>query len=102
MAVNGDSFDINYLVDNSKKIRNCTVICLKAPCSSQYYHGEVFSWHEPKLVEYISDGESYLWIKMNFGLFPKCGFYDWTIFHLGNHGKEPINKIVDIGSKNKP
>lgn len=38
---------------------------------------------------------------MNLGIFPKCGFYDWTLFDLSDHGKEPINKILDIGSKGK-
>ena len=49
----------------------------------------------------MSDGESYIWVKMRLGKFPKCGFYDWSLLDLTDHGKEPINKILDIGSKGK-
>lgn len=92
---------MDYLIENVKKYRESVVICLKAPCYNPYYNGEVFTWHRPKLVEYVSDEESYIWVQMNLGVFRKCGFYDWTLFDLSDHGKEPINKILDIGSKGK-
>ena len=38
---------------------------------------------------------------MNFGVFKKCGFYDWAMLDLTDHGKQAINKILDIGSKGK-
>ncbi len=77
------------------------VICLKAPCFNPIFSTEIFSWHKPKLVQYISDEESYIWVKMNLGVFKKCGFYDWAMLDLTDNGKQAINKILDIGSKGK-
>jgi hypothetical protein len=63
------------------------VFCLKAPCHNPHFNSEVFSWHRPKLFEYVSDEESYIWVQMNIGTFQKSGFYDWTIFDLSDQGK---------------
>lgn len=101
IAVSGEPFQVNYLIENIKKYRESLIFCLKAPCYNPHYSEEVFSWHRPQLVEYMSDGESYIWVQMKLGHFHKCGFYDWTLFDLSDHGKEPINKILDIGSKSK-
>jgi hypothetical protein len=101
VAVQGDRFEVNYLIENIKKSRESITICSKTPCYNPHYNGEIFTWHMPKLVEYVSDEESYIWAKLNLGVFAKCGFYDWTMFELTDHGKEPINKILDIGSKHK-
>jgi len=77
------------------------IFCLKGPCCNSNYQGEVFSWHRPKLVEYISDDESYIWVQLCLGSFCKSGFYDWALFNLGDHGKESVNKILDIDVKSK-
>lgn len=55
----------------------------------------------PKLVEYLSDEISYLWIKHELGVFPRAGYYDWVLFNLGDAGKESVTKILDIGVTNK-
>lgn len=86
VAVTGEPFQVDYLIENVRK-RESMVFCLKAPCYSPHYSEEVFSWHRPQLVEYISDGDSYIWVQMRLGLFNKCGFYDWTLLDLTDHGK---------------
>jgi hypothetical protein len=86
IAVSGDPFQVDYLIENVRK-RESMIFCLKAPCYSPYYSQEVFSWHRPQLVEYISDGDSYIWVQMRLGQFHKCGFYDWTLLDLTDHGK---------------
>lgn len=96
-----EHFEINYLIENDKKHRETMLFCVKAPCASPHYNGEVFSWHKPKLVEYVSDDESYVWVQMKLGTFAKSGFYDWALFNLSDSSKEIVNKILDIGTKHK-
>jgi hypothetical protein len=101
VAVVQDPFRINYLIEKNKRQRETLLFGLKTPCASPHYHGEVFSWHKPKLVEYLSDDESYVWVQMKLGTFAKSGFYDWALFNLSDNGKEIVNKILDIGTKHK-
>jgi hypothetical protein len=101
VAVTGEAFEINYLVESARRQRETKVVCIKAPCASPYFHGEVFSWHRPKLVEYISDDESYAWVQLGMGKFAKSGFYDWALFTLADRGKDQVLKILDIGTKHK-
>lgn len=38
---------------------------------------------------------------MDFGKFPRSGFYNFAMFNLFDNGKEAVNKVVDIGAKGK-
>lgn len=99
--VTGDNFMINYLIDNPKPNHQSIIYCLNAPCFDDSIPIEVFSWHIPKLVEYNYDEISYVWAQMDFGKFPRSGFYNFVMFNLFDHGKEPVSKVVDIGIKGK-
>ena len=97
--VTGDPFQINYLIDNPEKHQQSIVYCLHAPCLDESIPLEIFSWHIPELVEYNYDGLSYLSAEMDFGVFPRSGFYNFAMFNLFDHGKEVVNKILNIERK---
>lgn len=101
MRVTGDSFVINYLIDNPKQNQQTLVYCVKAPCFDESIQLEIFSWHIPKLVEYLYDDISYIWAQLDFGIFPRSGFYDFVMFNLFDHGKEAVYKVLDIGTKHQ-
>ena len=50
IRVEGQEFEIDYLIENKVQNRKNLIICLKAPCFNGLFNGEVFSWHSPKLV----------------------------------------------------
>jgi hypothetical protein len=75
------------------------VYCLNAPCFDESVPVEVFSWHIPKLEQYVEDEISYVWAQMDFGVFPRSGFYNFAMFTLLDHGKEVVNKILDLDNK---
>jgi hypothetical protein len=95
----GDPFSINYLIDNPKQNQQTLIYCLKAPCFDETVPLEIFSWHLPKLVEYLYDDISYVWAQLDFGIFPRSGFYDFVMFNLFDHGKEAVYKVLDIGTR---
>jgi hypothetical protein len=43
-----------------------------------------------------------VWAQMDLGHFPRSGFYDFVMFNLLDHGKEAVNKVLDIVSKHEP
>lgn len=55
----------------------------------------------PDLVEYYYDERPYIWAKLNMGIFPRSGFYNYAMFNLDDRGKEVVNKIVDMGNQHK-
>ena len=101
VAVTGDKFIINYLIENLLKYKGSLAICLKAPCLNPQYTGEIFSWHLPQVTEYVSDDERYLWISLNLGEFAKSGFYDWALFNLRDKTKEAVNKILNVAIRDQ-
>lgn len=99
--VTGDQFQINYLIDNPEKHQQSLVYCLNAPCLDESIPIEIFSWHIPTLVEYIYDDYRYLSAEMDFGVYPRSGFYNFAMFNLLDQGKEVVNKILDIDKNGK-
>ena len=95
----GDAFQINYLIDNPKSHQQTLVYCLQAPCFDPSVPLEIFSWHIPSLVQYVYEDTSYIWAKMDFGCFPRSGFYNFAMFSLLDHGNEVVNKVLDFGKK---
>ena len=62
--VTGDTFTIDYLIDNPKSHQQTLIYCLHAPAFDPSLAIEVFSWHTPHLVEYIYDDISYVWAQL--------------------------------------
>ena len=73
--------------------------CLHAPCLNAKVPMEMFSWHTPTLVEYVYEEVSYIWARMDFGVFPRSGFYNFAMFNLLDRGKEVVTKILDFSKK---
>lgn len=53
------------------------------------------------MVQYVEDEVSYIWAQMEFGAFPRSGFYNFAMFNLHDKGKKAVNKILDLGKINR-
>ena len=92
----GEPFQIHCIVE-SESDASCFAILLNAFSFEEDQKLALLSWHLPKVSSYESENVNGLIISMDFGAFPRTGFYDWKLVKL-----QPGGKIASVytGYKN--
>ena len=87
IATVGDKFRIECIIESEAE-DSCFALSLKSLSFEDSQREEVVSWHLPKVESYEAEtGSRSVIISMDFGVFPRAGFYDWKLVKFQTGGK---------------
>ena len=89
IACVGNQFKLEYLIESDKDDCNIAFMLNASPFDGSNEES-LISWHQPKVIPFTDEKNNptnFVIVSVDFGFFPRAGFYDWKIIKFQRGGK---------------